>query len=329
VHNRERMKPTRNLLLFSLILVAGCASSAAKPTVPVAPAQAAQPKSLLELVPSSSAAVMHVDVPRLLASRVWQRYGPKLLATPKIKKFLDMLAGGCDLDLTRDLQTIDFSVPADLDPMHVVMVARGRIDSPKLERCFQLMTAYFGEAALKVTHEGQVTSMTNGVNENLRVAWPAPDTMVMSVASMNGTDDLSWLKSDTAAAKATALVGPSAQLRPDQLANCVFVMTGKLAASMAAMQSPPLSFWANITQDGGLEAEIGLRYDHDGDARRLADGIGPQLDAFRKSPFATRFGLALEVQARASDLIVNVHVDAAHLDALIDFVEPYVLAAMK
>jgi len=279
----------------------------------------AAPVDILDKVPADTAMVIHLDVRRLLTSRLWERFGAEVTKVPEVSKTIAFLKASCDFDLMKDLHEIDVAVPRSLDEDAVVFLLRGNLDRDTFTRCIRAAIKQNGEPEPTVRSHGRFTEVQTAKEKGV-FGWAADDTLVVSVKGMQGgAAALAWLD-DGARKPSPELRALRARMKSDQMFSGIVLVSGKMGEQVASAMpgQAPAAMWFNIAQDKGLNAELGLTYADEQGAKEMAGTAQKAFAELGEQPETARYKNMLHATAQGRDVQMLLDMDAESFDAIVN-----------
>jgi len=286
--------------------------------------------SALDIFPEDTAIVAGINVKKVLSSKMWEKYGAKLLEEGEVKEGLGKLKDACGMDPTKDIESVVIGLNGDADQDKIVILVKGAFDEAKITKCITGMVEKEEGKKVAAKTDGKITEYSaEGDDKKIYVGWAAADTMVIVPAAMEG---------DKAALEAIMAGKSSAKKNKDPQAlkgNCntsetiwaAAVLTGKIGEQMAAGggdDPKPKAIWLNMAYVKDLALEIGARFPNDKDATAMADKANKELEGAKSDPMAGDIAKAVKIAAKGSDVVVNVNMNEKQIDDLVTKIEPMI-----
>jgi tRNA A-37 threonylcarbamoyl transferase component Bud32 len=266
------------------------------------PGAAARPRPALAALPRDARVVVRIDVPRVMASPLYEKLFLPLLSAQSDQNLAPVLRA-CGEDRIKALKTITVATVGADDK--TTMVIEG-LTRDALTSCLRGMARAANETGT-VRHDGNFTQASNGA-ESFWFGWLGETAFVTGADAQNQAriaDMLDGKDGVDENKRTMALIDST-----DQKAAIWLVMhNGSPAATGMAHES----MYMSLDVDGGLALTMGLRHAKATAAKAAAKAFRAQM---QDTPAAALFG-ANSIQTRGNDVIFSLRLDRDTLEELL------------
>jgi eukaryotic-like serine/threonine-protein kinase len=286
----------------------------APPDVPAPPAPnpptiapagaAARPRPALAALPRNARFVARIDVPRVMASPLYDT-----LLLPALSAQSDESAAAllrvCGKKQLAAVKTVTASNAGAGDEMALVVEGLTR---DALASCLRGLAAADG-SPMHIRQDGSFTEASDG-DERLWFGWLSDTVFVTRTDARTQPMVAAMLAGDS---------GVDGNKRTMSLIDSVdqdaaiWLVAPKVDPSETGM--PHQSAYISLDVDSGLGLTMGLRHDSAETAQAAAAMLQAQIDAMQGTPYQSYFG-STRIQIRRRDVVITMHLSMSTLEAL-------------
>jgi serine/threonine protein kinase len=266
---------------------------------------AARPRPALAALPGNAQVVARIDVPRVMASPLYEKLLLPALSAQSEDENLGPMLRACGKDRIAAMKTITVATVGNNDK--TAMVIEG-LTRDALASCLRGMASAAGET-VRVHHDGNFTEASNG-SESFWFGWLGDTAFATRANARNKAMVAGMLdgKDGVDGNMRTMSLIESADRKA-----AIWLVMPKVDPDETGMAHD--SMYMSIDVDSGLALTVGLRHADAGTAAAAAQAFQAQLEALRDTPQAA-FRDAIRIQTRGKDVIVSVRLGKDAVEAL-------------
>jgi hypothetical protein len=280
------------------------APPAPNPPAAIPAGAATRPRPALAALPRNAQYVARIDVPRVLASPLYDKLLLPALSAQSDASAMALLRA-CGKKRLAAVKTLTVGSVGSGDEVALVVEGLGR---DGLEACLRGMASAEG-SPVHIRHDGNFTEANDG-SERLWFGWLDDTTFATRTDEQTKSAVAAMLAGDSGVdgnKRAMSLIDSV-----DEKA-AIWLVAPKIDQSETGM--PHEAMYMSFDVASGLGLTIGLRHDNPEIAKAAAAMYQAQLDAMQGTPYQAHLG-STRIQTRRRDVVISMQLGMSTIQAL-------------